>query len=92
MSSEHFRKRRTSPFLVWPACIVLLLAFYVASLGPAIWMNERGWISQDSFNRMRTTVYFPMKYLANETEFYQETAVGRMYVSYLYWWSGVGGQ
>lgn len=74
-------KRRTSPLIVWPVCIVLMVVFYLASMGPVGWLWSRYWISSESYE----TVYFPLFWVQDHTDFLHENPIGRVYASYVGW-------
>jgi hypothetical protein len=46
--------------------VVLLPALYVASLGPAVWLIERGYIPEDS--PTPGVIYWPLQALANRSQ------------------------
>jgi hypothetical protein len=81
-------KRRTSPFIVWPVCLVLFVVIYVASYGPFVWFWAHEKISLETGERIDKTVYFPIWWIGENTRFFEDHPVGRAYTSYIVWWIG----
>jgi hypothetical protein len=79
--TEPNRKRRGSTFATWTVCILILGFLYIASAGPANWLYTRGWISESVL-----VVYYPLGWIADNTDFYEKSRVGRAYALYVDWW------
>ena len=78
--------RRTSAFLVWPACVVCFVVFYLGSFGPFCWLIEHSVISEATGERMMGTVYYPLVLLNEETDLLH-TVPGELYLDYINWWA-----
>jgi hypothetical protein len=78
--------RRTTPFITWLVCIFFLGVFYLASLGPFVWLWESSRIADESGTRIYETVYFPVYWLEANTDFFADYAIGRAYVWYVELW------
>jgi len=78
-----------SPWYVWPVCLLLLVAMYLASAGIVVWLHSRGRISVQTLNLMGETVYFPLNWIDTNTDFFTKNAIGRAYGSYLEWCEGL---
>lgn len=80
-------KRRTSPLIVWPLCLLFLVAIYLASPGPIMWLEAHDRISESTSDMIFDTVYFPISWLGNNTDFFYDHPAGAAYVRYVYWWA-----
>ena len=79
-------KRRTSPFIVWPVSLFFLLSMYVVSYGPVLGLYSRGMISVPAFLFLYRSVYFPIQWTNDNTDFLRDNRIGQEYVRYLEWW------
>lgn len=81
----RMHQRRTSPVIVWPACLVCFGVFYLGSFGPLCWLVEHNVMSEATYEQMTETVYYPLVFLSEETDVFH-TIPGEMYLEYVYWW------
>jgi hypothetical protein len=86
--SEQPTKRRTSPWIVWPACLFILVLMYLASYGPFLWLYGHDYMSDSTCTSIEETVYFPYCYVEDNTNFFTEHPIGRAYMGYLRWFVG----
>lgn len=61
-------RRALFPFWCAAALIVLTPMLYVASAGPAVWLMERGWVSEDSLE----AAYKPLIRIAERAQLTDE--------------------
>ena len=68
--------------VVAPTLLLLLPVLYLASVGPLYGLNERGILSDSTWETICRTVYLPLVYLEEETRFF-ESPPGAAYIWYL---------
>jgi hypothetical protein len=78
-------KRRASPFAVWPACFVVLLALYLASLGLVNRLVVQDRITRPTYELLCDTLYAPVIWVELNTELLANNPLGRAYGRYLEW-------
>jgi len=86
--SEQVPRRRISPFIAWPLCLLVLWVLYLASLGPVSWLLVHDKISIETYMRLSQTIYFPIQWVAENTHFLENNPMGRAYLSYVVWVAG----
>jgi hypothetical protein len=65
---------------------LLVVLLYLASVGPVVGISERGWVSDAVYDTLFDTVYFPLSWIDDNTEFFKEHPVGKPYSDYVYLW------
>lgn len=82
--SEPTRKRST-PLLTTLFFVTALASLYLLSLGPAVWFYDRDCLPEQ-YPAVVETIYFPLDWIYDETEFFQTNPIGRTYWRYVDWW------
>jgi hypothetical protein len=77
--SDH-RKTGSGLLALIGVAVLLLPVLYVASLGPAVYLHERGVLS----NETGETIYAPLMLLADRSESFRTTME-----RYAEWWSAL---
>jgi hypothetical protein len=81
----HRRIRCTSPFIVWPTSIIVLVVIYFASFGPFSWLLWSNTIPIQLGERINSTVYLPIFELYRRG-YVNDYAIGRAYWTYVSMW------
>ncbi len=69
------------------AAFVLLIVMYLASLGPICLLVSRGLLDVSTADQIFHSAYYPLAYVDDHSEFFQENPVGMAYAWYVEHWT-----